>query len=172
MSYEIKVYPDSVLRKKSQTIETIDDDVIKLLNDMKDIMYGYNGIGLAAEQLGILKRLVVIDIKPGGNNYLMQFINPEIIESEGIYEEHEEGCLSVPGYYDTIKTRKKGIKVRYMDINGNEQTIETDDFLSVVLQHEIDHLNGVLFIDRLSPVRKAMFRKEWKKLQKERQAAQ
>ncbi len=170
MDYEIKVYPDSVLRKKSESIKDIDDDVIKLLEDMKEIMYGYNGIGLAAEQLGILKRLVVIDTKPGGNNDLIKLINPEIIDSDGIYEEHEEGCLSVPGYYDTIKDRKKGVKVKYLDVDGNDRIIETDDFLSVVLQHEIDHLNGILFVDRLTPIRKALFKKEWRKLQRERQS--
>ena len=172
MSYEVKVYPDSILRKKSETIEHIDENVLKLLDDMKDIMYSYNGIGLAAEQLGILKRLVVIDTKPGGNNELIKLINPEIIAAEGTYEEHEEGCLSVPGYYDTIKNRKKGVKVKYIDIDGNDRIIETEDFLSVVLQHEIDHLNGILFVDRLSPIRKAIFKKEWKKMQKERSAQQ
>ncbi len=167
MSYEIKVYPNPILRKKSIRIETIDDDVLKILNDMKDIMYSYNGIGLAAEQLGILKRLVVVDIKPGGNSHLIKLINPEIVASEGTYEEHDEGCLSVPGYYDTVKNRKKGVKVKYLDIDGNDRIIETEDFLSVVLQHEIDHLNGILFIDKLSPIRRAIFRKEWRKIQKE-----
>ncbi len=172
MEHKIRVYSDSVLRRKAEAVKKIDDEIISLLNEMKDIMYTHNGIGLAAEQIGVLKKLVVIDLRKDGNNDLIQLINPEIIESEGIYEEHEEGCLSVPGYYDVIKNRKKGVKVKYIDIDGNERTIETDDFLSVVLQHEIDHLNGILFVDRLSPVKKAFFRKEWRKLQKERKTAE
>jgi peptide deformylase len=169
MEFEIKVYPDPILRKKAHNIDNIDDRIIKILDTMKDMMYQYRGIGLAAEQIGLTEKLVVIDMMPQEKSELIQLINPEIIASEGIYEEHEEGCLSVPGYYDSVKDRKKAVKVKYVDRNGNEQIIETDDFLSVVLQHEIDHLNGKLFVDRLSPIRRDVFRKEWKKLQKERQ---
>lgn len=169
---EIKVYPDSILRKKAKKVEKVDERVIKLLERMADIMYKHKGIGLAAEQVGILDKLVVIDLRPDGENHLIELINPEIIASEGVYEEHEEGCLSVPGYFDTIKDRKKWIKVKYLDRNENEKVIETDDFLSVVIQHEIDHLNGKLFIDRLSPTQKLVFKKEWKKLQKERENEQ
>lgn len=171
MGYEIKVYPDSILRKKAVDVDKIDDRIVELLNTMKDMMYQYRGIGLAAEQIGLTEKLVVIDMMPEGNSELIQLINPEIIESEGVYEEHEEGCLSVPGYYGFVKNRKKGVKVKYVDINGNDRTIETDSFLSVVLQHEIDHLNGVLFVDKLSPVKRAIFKKEWKKLKKERNNA-
>jgi len=169
---EIKVYPDSILRKKAKKVEKVDERVIKLLERMAEIMYKHNGIGLAAEQVGILDKLVVIDLRPDGENHLIELINPEIIASEGVYEEHEEGCLSVPGYFDTIKDRKKWIKVKFLDRNENEKVIETDDFLSVVIQHEIDHLNGKLFIDRLSPTQKLIFKKEWKKLQKERENEQ
>ncbi len=166
---EIRVYPDSVLRKKAKDVEKIDDRIVQLLDKMSDIMYRYNGIGLAAEQIGILDKLVVIDLRPDGKNQLIELINPVIIASEGTYEEHEEGCLSVPGYYDTVKNRKKWIKVKYLDRNEEERIIETEDFLSVVIQHEIDHLNGRLFIDHLSPTQKLVFKKEWKKLQKERE---
>ncbi len=169
---EIKVYPDSILRKKAKDVEKIDDRIVKLLDEMAETMYSFNGIGLAAEQVGILEKLVVIDLRREGKNELIELINPVIVASEGTYEEHEEGCLSVPGYYDTVKDRKKWIKVRYLDRNENEKTLETDDFLSVVIQHEIDHLNGKLFIDRLSPTRKMVFKKEWKKLQKEREREQ
>ncbi len=166
---EIKVYPDGILRKKAKDVEKIDDRIIKLLDDMAQTMYKFNGIGLAAEQVGILEKLVVIDLRPDGKNQLIELINPQIIASEGIYEEHEEGCLSVPGYYDTIKDRKKWIKVKYLDRNENEQILETEDFLSVVIQHEIDHLNGKLFIDRLSPTKREFFKKQWKKMQKEKE---
>ncbi len=172
MKFEIKVYPDPVLRKKAEDVKEINDEIIEILDIMKDMMYSYKGIGLAAEQIGLTKKLVVIDLMPDGKSELMQLINPEIIESEGIYEEHEEGCLSVPGYYDVVRNRKKGVKVKYIDRDGNDRVIETDDFISVVLQHEIDHLNGTLFVDRLSPIRRNVFKKEWKKIQKERQEAQ
>ncbi len=164
MRFDIKVYPDPVLRKKAKPVERIDENTISTLKEMVDIMHSFNGIGLAAEQVGLLERLVVVDLKPGGKSEPILLINPEIVASDGVYEEHEEGCLSVPGYYDVVKDRKKGVRVRYIDINGNDRVIDTDDFLSVVLQHEIDHLNGTLFIDRLSPVRKSVFRREWKKL--------
>ncbi|WP_022670521.1 peptide deformylase [Hippea alviniae] len=166
---EIKVYPDRILRRKAKDVEKIDDRIIKLLDDMAQTMYKFNGIGLAAEQVGILEKLVVIDLRPDGKNQLIELINPEIIASEGIYEEHEEGCLSIPGYYDTVKDRKKWIKVKYLDRDENEQILETEDFLSVVIQHEIDHLNGKLFIDRLSPTKREFFKKQWKKIQKERE---
>ncbi len=172
MEFEIKVYPDPVLRKKAKPVEIIDEKVVKTLKAMLDMMHHYRGIGLAAEQIGLLKQLVVVDLMPDGKSAPIMLINPEIIASEGIYEEHEEGCLSVPGYYDVVKDRKKAIKVRYLYINGNDRILETDDFLSVVLQHEIDHLNGTLFIDRLSPVRKSIFRKEWRKLQSKREEEQ
>ncbi len=169
MGFEIKVYPDPVLRKKAKPVDHIDDRVVNTLKDMVDMMHHLGGIGLAAEQVGLLERLVVVDLKPDGKPDPILLINPEIIASEGVYEEHEEGCLSVPGYYDVVKDRKKGVRVRYIDINGNDRVIDTDDFLSVVLQHEIDHLNGTLFIDRLSPIRRSVFRREWKKAQKEAQ---
>ncbi len=166
---EVKVYPDSILRKKAKDVEKIDGRIVQLLDKMTEIMYKHNGIGLAAEQIGILDKLVVIDLRPDGENQLIELINPVIIASDGTYEEHEEGCLSVPGYYDVIKDRKKWIKVKYLDRNEEERIIETENFLSVVIQHEIDHLNGRLFIDHLSPTQKLVFKKEWKKLQKERE---
>ncbi len=169
MDLKVRVYPEPILRKKAKNIEKIDDRVIHLLDEMADMMHKYSGIGLAAEQVGLLEKLVVIDLMPNGKSEPIFLINPEILYGEGIYEEHEEGCLSVPGYYDIIKDRKKGIKVQYIDRDGYDRTIETDEFLSVVLQHEIDHLNGKLFIDRLSPIRRSVFRREWGKLQKKRQ---
>ncbi|WP_035588215.1 peptide deformylase [Hippea jasoniae] len=164
---EVKVYPDSILRKKATDVEKIDDNIIEMLNRMAEIMYKYNGIGLAAEQIGLTKKLVVIDLRENDKNNLIELINPVIVASEGIYEEHEEGCLSVPGYYDVVKDRKKWIKVRYLDRNENEKELETDQFLSVVIQHEIDHLNGKLFIDHLPPTKKELFKKQWKKKAKE-----
>jgi len=168
---EVKIYPDGILREKAENVEAINDNIIETLNKMKETMYKYNGIGLAAEQVGILQKLVVIDTSVGDSN-LIELINPEIIASEGTYDEHDEGCLSVPGYYGVVKNRKKYVKVKYLDKNGNEQTIETDEFLSVVLQHEIDHLNGVVFIDRMSHIRRALFKKQWKKIKAEKAAKQ
>lgn len=169
---EVKIYPDSILREKAKDVEDIDDNIIETLNKMKETMYKYNGIGLAAEQVGILHKLVVIDMGRGEDSNLIELINPEIIASEGTYDEHDEGCLSIPGYYGVVKNRKKYVKVKYLDKNGNEQTVETDEFLSVVLQHEIDHLNGVVFIDRMSHIRRALFKKQWKKIQAEKAAKQ
>ncbi|WP_025209716.1 peptide deformylase [Hippea sp. KM1] len=164
---EIRVYPDKILRKKARDVEKIDDRIISLLEQMREVMYKFNGIGLAAEQVGLEEKLVVIDLRPDGKNQPIELINPVIIASEGVFEEHEEGCLSVPGYYDVVKDRKKWIKVKYLDRNENEQILETDEFLSVVIQHEIDHLNGKLFIDHLSPTRRELFKKQWKKRQRE-----
>ncbi len=168
MELEVKIYNDPILRKKAKDVKEIDDRIIKILDTMKDIMYQKQGIGLAAEQVGLTEKLVVIDLRPNGKNEPIELINPVILESEGVYEEHEEGCLSVPGYYGSVKDRKQGVKVRYLDRDANEQIIETDDFLSVVLQHELDHLNGVLFIDRMSYARRIMFKKQWKKMHSKR----
>ncbi len=169
---EVKIYPDNILREKAENVKEIDDNIIKILNEMKETMYRYKGIGLAAEQVGILKKLVVIDTKMGNGSELIELINPEIIASEGIYDEHDEGCLSIPGYYGVVKNRKKYVKVKYLDKNGNEQIIETDEFLSVVLQHEIDHLNGIVFIDRMSRIRRTLFKKQWKKIKAKEAAKQ
>ena len=140
----IRTEGDPILRKKSKTIEKFDQKLHNLLDDMADTMYGSNlGVGLAAPQIGILKRAVIFDIGDG----LYEFINPEIIEKDGSFIE-VEGCLSIPEVYGEVE-RPSYVKIRYFDRNGNECFIEAEDYLSVVINHEIDHLEGVLFIDKV-----------------------
>ncbi|MGF7057286.1 peptide deformylase [Brassicibacter mesophilus] len=140
---QLRYEGDPILRKKSRIVNKIDDRIKVLVDDMIDTMYKEEGVGLAAPQVGILKQVVVIDVGDGP----IKLINPEIIEKEGECIDIE-GCLSVPGENGNV-SRPKRVKVRYTDLNGNEQTIEGTDLLARALCHEIDHLNGILFIDRI-----------------------
>ena len=160
---EVLHYPDDRLRKKAVPFETIDEDSRNLAKNMLETMYENNGIGLAATQVNIQKRLVVIDLSEDKNEPIY-LINPEILSSEGA-EESQEGCLSVPEYYDTV-TRAEKITYRYQDLRGKVVEGETDGLLSVCIQHEIDHLDGKLFIDYLSPMKRQRLRKKLLKLQK------
>lgn len=134
---------DPVLRKKSKMVDKIDEKIRTLLDDMVETMYDADGVGLAAPQIGILKRIIVIDIGDG----IVELINPEIIEATGA-ETDSEGCLSLPGASGDV-TRPKTVKVKGLDRKGNEIIIEGSDLMARALCHEIDHLNGVLFIDHL-----------------------
>lgn len=134
---------DLVLRKKSKLVEKIDEKIIALLNDMADTMYHADGVGLAAPQIGILKRIIVIDVGEG----IIELINPEIIEINGT-QFGDEGCLSVPGKYGKV-TRPKHVKVKALNRNGEEIIIEGEDLLARALCHEIDHLEGILFVDKV-----------------------
>lgn len=140
---EIRKYGDEVLRKKSRKVEKIDDRLQVLLDDMLDTMYDSDGVGLAAPQVGILKRVIVIDIGEGP----VFLINPEIIEEEGFYVD-EEGCLSLPGEAGSVQ-RPYRVKVKALDREGNEVVIEGEELMARALCHEIDHLNGVLFVDKI-----------------------
>lgn len=160
---QIYHYPEPVLSKKAEPITDIDDSIRQTANDMIETMYAAPGIGLAAPQVGVSKRLIVLDC--GGRDeesQLIVAINPELIAAEGESFE-EEGCLSVPGYYCKIK-RKAQVTVRYRDLDGAEQTISTDGLQAVALQHEIDHLDGVLFVDHLSSLKRGLFKKKYKKI--------
>lgn len=164
MKVKLITYPNKILKAKSEDVKKIDDNIIKLLDNMKEIMYKYKGIGLAAPQVGINIKLAIIDLQKDDPGYgLVEMINPEILESAGNFEEHEEGCLSVPDFYSPVP-REKYIKIKYIDRKGEERTIETDTFFSVVAQHEVDHLNGILFIDRISPLRKELFHNRRRKM--------
>ncbi|MBE6064266.1 peptide deformylase [Clostridium cochlearium] len=134
---------DDLLRKKSRKVDKIDDRIQVLLDDMLETMYENNGVGLAAPQVGILKRVVVIDIGEGP----LFLINPEIIEEEGFYVD-QEGCLSVPGRQGEVK-RPYRVKVKAQDRKGNEIIVEGEELLARALCHEIDHLNGILFVDKV-----------------------
>lgn len=138
----IRKIGDPILYKKAKPVEKIDDHILMILSDMAETMYNADGVGLAANQIGILRRLVVVDVGEG----LIELINPEIILEEG-EQIGQEGCLSVPNVTAEVKRPKK-IKVKYLDRNGDIKEIEGEDFLARALSHEIDHLNGVLFVDK------------------------
>ena len=144
---KILKYPDSRLRQKAQQVDTINKGIQALITDMFETMYHYNGCGLAATQINVKKRIVVIDID-GKKRDQFILLNPEIIESSGSVLS-EEGCLSVPDKIVTVE-RKNFVKVKYMDLSGAEVTITANNDLSACLQHEIDHLDGMLIIDKES----------------------
>lgn len=141
----IRISTDEVLRKKCKPVKEITPNLLTLLDDMADTMYEANGVGLAAPQVGILKRVVVIDIGEG----LIELINPEILEVSGSQID-EEGCLSIPGKSAVVE-RPNYVKVKYMDRNGDEYIIEGEELMARALCHETDHLDGILYIDKAMP---------------------
>lgn len=154
-------YPDPRLRTVAAPIETVDDTIRHLIDDMLQTMYQAPGIGLAATQVDVHKRLLVIDISEDKSQPLC-FINPEIIEQEGI-EKMDEGCLSVPGIYEPV-TRARKIKVRALDRNGDSFEMVAEDLLAVCIQHEMDHLEGKLFVDYLTELKRQRIKKKMIKL--------
>ena len=164
---KIVIEPDPILRKKSENLETVDDQLRGLLDDMLETMYSAPGIGLAAVQVGILKRAIVIDVsrdKEKKNPFFL--INPEIIYKSKNTSIHEEGCLSLPGYFAEIE-RPAECQVKYIDYHGEKKEIKASGLLSTCIQHEIDHLDGVLFIDYLSKLKRDMIVKKLVKQKKE-----
>ena len=162
---KIYTYPDPVLRTKTEPVENIDEEIQNLVDRMAEIMYAAPGIGLAANQVGELKRILVYDVSPAdeGRN-LSVIINPEIVLAEGEIVQ-EEACLSVIDFSAEVSRRAK-IKVRGVDRHGNPVDIEAEDILARCLQHEIDHLNGVLFIDHVSSLKRALYNKRLEKMLK------
>ncbi|CAN7551590.1 peptide deformylase [Rhizobium sp. LjRoot254] len=157
------ILPDPVLRQVSSPIAQVDDAVRKLSDDMLETMYDAPGIGLAAIQVGIPKQLLVIDLHKEGEERQPQiFINPEILRSSDERSAYEEGCLSIPDYYAEVERPAK-VTVKYIDIAGKEQIVEAGGLLATCLQHEIDHLNGVLFIDYISRLKREMVIKKFTK---------
>ncbi len=146
--------PDPVLRKKSAAVEQVDDDLRRLLDAMLETMYEAPGIGLAGIQVGVAKRIITIDTSrdedPRKPLYL---INPEILTLSDDRSTYEEGCLSIPDYFAEIE-RPATVRVRYVDYDGKQQELQADGLLATVIQHEIDHLNGVLFVDYLSKLKR------------------
>lgn len=140
-------YPDPRLHKVAAKVSRVDEEVRKLIKDMADTMYAAPGIGLAATQVDVHKRIIVIDISET-RDQLRVFVNPELLEATG-ETEWEEGCLSVPGIYEKVR-RAQHIKVRALDVEGKPFILETDDLLAVCIQHEMDHLEGRVFVERLS----------------------
>jgi peptide deformylase len=158
------ILPDPVLRQTSRPIETIDAQVRKLAESMLATMYDAPGIGLAAIQVGEPVRMLVIDLSKDDQPKAPQiFINPEILSSSEERSVYEEGCLSIPDYYAEVE-RPASVRVRYLDDQGLQREIEADGLLATCLQHEIDHLNGVLFIDYLSRLKREMVVRKFRKL--------
>tara|TARA_Y100000768_G_C23867743_1_gene628919 strand:+ start:299 stop:820 length:522 start_codon:yes stop_codon:yes gene_type:complete len=167
MLRKILIEPDPILRKKCDPVEKVDDDLRKLMTDMLETMYKAPGIGLAAVQIGILKRLIVIDISKNGEKKTPLFlVNPEIINLSEKTSIYEEGCLSLPDQFAEIE-RPAECKLRYIDFNGKEKELKATGLLATCIQHEIDHLNGILFIDYLSKLKKDMIIKKLIKHKKE-----
>jgi len=160
------ILPDPVLRQVSRPLETVDSRVLKLADDMLDTMYDAPGIGLAAIQVGEPLRLLVIDVAKEEEGKKPQvFINPEIVASSDTRSTYEEGCLSIPGYYAEVE-RPADITVKYLDRDGKEQVLAAEGLLATCLQHEIDHLDGVLFIDHISRLKRDMVVKKFTKASK------
>lgn len=158
--------PDPRLQAVSTDVERVDDEIRALVTDMTDSMYAAEGIGLAAIQIGVAKRILVIDLdQKEGNKNPRAFINPKITWASEEMATYEEGCLSVPEIWDDVE-RPASVKCEYLDIDGKPQTLEADGLLATCLQHEMDHLNGVLFIDHLSRLKKSMAVKKLTKAKK------
>ena len=167
MLRKILTEPDPILRKKCEPLEKVDSDTKKLMDDMLETMYAAPGIGLAAVQVGILKRLVVIDISKGEEKKKPIFlINPQIIHKSEKTSVYEEGCLSLPGQFAEIERPAK-CTIKYIDYNGKDKDLKADGLLATCIQHEVDHLNGILFIDYLSKLKKDMIIKKLVKQKKE-----
>ena len=163
---DIKKYPERVLKQKAASIESIDAHTQNLIDDMIETMRAARGVGLAANQIGVLKRLCVIDASTGEEKCpLIILINPLIIEKEGAVES-DEGCLSIPGYTTSVK-RAESVYVRGLNREGRTVEIEGTGLLARALQHEIDHLDGLLIIDRMSPIKKEFFKRRYKKFLQE-----
>ena len=163
----IIIEPDPILRKKSLPVEKVDSDLQKLLNEMLETMYAAPGIGLAAVQVGILKRLIVIDLaRENEKKNPLFLINPEIIYRSKDTSVYEEGCLSLPGQFAEIE-RPSECTLKYIDFNGNKKELKADGLLATCIQHEVDHLDGILFIDYLSKLKKDMIIKKLVKHKKE-----
>ena len=163
---KILTEPDPFLRQRSEKVEEVNDEIRSLMNDMLDTMYDAPGIGLAAIQIGIPKRVIVIDLsKKEEKKNPLYFVNPEILNKSSEDASYEEGCLSVPNQFAEI-TRPDKCKVKFLDYDGNEKILEAEGLLATCIQHEMDHLEGILFIDYLSKLKKSMIIKKLSKQKK------
>jgi len=171
MIRDIVIYPDKRLKEISQPVASFDEELHTLLDDMYETMINRNGVGLAAIQIAVPLRVLIINVpvetdsedprvqQPKENT--LEVINPVILEAEG-KTRYQEGCLSVPGYFEEIDRYKK-IRIEYQDRHGEKFILEDDDFLAIALQHEMDHLDGKVFVEKLSILKRKKFEKEWKK---------
>jgi peptide deformylase len=162
----ILILPDPRLRLVSKPVAKVDAEVRKLVDDMFETMYGAPGIGLAAVQVGVPRRVVTMDLaKKDEPKNPKVYINPELVWASEERSTYEEGCLSIPEYYEEVE-RPAQVRVRYTDLDGNEQEVEANGLLATCLQHEIDHLNGVLFIDHISKLKRSRVIKKFAKAAK------
>jgi peptide deformylase len=161
--YEIKTYGDSALRGENKNIEKVDDSIKEILDSMVETMRNISGVGLAAPQVGINLKMFVMEAEEG---IIRKIINPEFIQYSEIQIDHEEGCLSVPGIYKKVK-RPESISVKYLNEDGKEIEEELDESWARVFQHEYDHLEGILFVDKIAPVAKRLVSKKLLKMKKE-----
>lgn len=169
---EIKKFPDPILQKISQEVDHVDDDIRKLMDDMMETMYNNNGVGLAAVQIGVLKRVLVMDTSWGSERYeedqdddigKIYMANPKIIKSSNNLSPYKEGCLSFPGLDSTVK-RPDYVEIEYLDYYNKKQVLKAkNNLMAVCVQHEIDHLNGITFIDKISKLKRNMVLKKIKK---------
>lgn len=167
---KIVKYGSDVLRKVAEPVEEITDEIRQLARDMLEIMYDSDGVGLAAPQIGVSKRIIIVDVEPHDpSKDPIALINPEIVDRQG-QESTEEGCLSVPDIKGEVK-RAERVTVEGLDLGGNKVRIEATELLARALQHEIDHLNGVLFIDHLSRLRHRLMKKQLQEIEKETKAS-
>jgi peptide deformylase len=164
--HDILIIPDKRLRLKSEAIKAVDKPLRALVNDMFETMYAAPGIGLAAVQIGVPRRVVTVDLaKKDEPKQPQVFINPEVVWASDEKATYEEGCLSIPEYYEEVE-RPKAVKVKFLDLDLKPQEIEAEGLLATCLQHEIDHINGVLFIDHISKLKRDMVMKKFKKAAK------
>ncbi len=159
---KILTEPDKILRQISQPVEIVGNEEQDLMRDMLDTMYAAKGIGLAAIQVGIPKRIIVIDLNKGEKKNPMYFVNPIIKRKNSVNSIYEEGCLSVPNQFAEIERPNK-CEIEYLDFNGKRQILKADGLLATCIQHEMDHLEGILFIDYLSKLKKSMILKKLSK---------
>jgi len=159
---KIHRHPDPVLKQVAAPVDSFDAELRRLAEDMLETMYAAPGVGLAAPQVGVSRRLIVLDCGPKEERQPIVAVNPEILSGEGSCCE-EEGCLSVPGYYARVE-RQARVRVRFQDLDGTIREMEADGLLAICFQHEIDHLDGILFVDHLSPLKKSLFRKKYQKI--------
>ena len=160
------IAPDARLNIASQKVEVVNGEIRALLNDMLETMYANDGIGLAAVQIGVHQRCIVVDVAVReGRNEPMKFINPEIVTRSADDNVFQEGCLSFPDQYSDV-VRPETVTVRYLDETGAEKTIEASGILATCLQHEIDHINGIVFVDHISKMKREMILKKLKKAKK------
>lgn len=159
---EIRILGDPVLRRKAEPVPVVDDEIRRLVEDMIETMYDADGVGLAAPQVGVSQRVIVVDTREP-NVPKFALINPEIVERSDALDRGEEGCLSIPGLKDIVE-RPDRVVVEAKDASGQPVRIEAEGLLARVLQHEVDHLDGILFIDRVSPLKRQMLLKRWQKV--------